>query len=141
MGGGVGVGWVEGEGFFVELDGQGIVARVHVSFGEAVVGVGGLRVKIGIELEDTDGVGGAFLAEQAIAERVDGGFGDGAGFERRVELLDGRIGAFFVRDLCEAEGVRVVRVVFDPGKGQMIAADRPEPGAAFARLPINAVAN
>jgi len=24
---------------------------------------------------------------------------------------------------------------------QMIAADRPEPGAAFARLPINAVAN
>ncbi len=74
--GGVRVFGVEGEGFFVELNGEGFVAGVHVGFGEAVVGVGGLRVEVDIELEDADGVGGAFLVEQAIAERVDGGFAD-----------------------------------------------------------------
>jgi len=123
LGRGVGVGWVEGEGFFVELDGQGIVAGVHVGFGEAVVGVGGLRVKIGIELQDADGVGGAFLAEQAVAERVDGNFGDGSALEYGVELLDGDVGAFFVRDFCEAERIGVVGIVFDPSEGQMIPAD------------------
>jgi hypothetical protein len=45
---GVGVVGIENEGFFIELDGERFVAGVHVGFGETVVGVGGLRMEIGV---------------------------------------------------------------------------------------------
>ena len=54
---------------------------------------------------------------------------------------------FAVSDRCGSERVHaVVAKLIIPAEmmadlAQMIAADRPEPGAAFARLPINAVAN
>jgi hypothetical protein len=54
---------------------------------------------------------------------------------------------FAVSDRCDTQRVyTIVAKLVIPAEmmadlAQMIAADRPEPGAAFARLPINAVAN
>ncbi len=118
MGDGVGVVGIEGEGSFIELDGERFVAGVHVGFGKAVVSVGGLRVKVDIEFEDEDGVGRAFLPEEAIAERVDGGFGDGTGLEGRIELLHGGIDAGFAHGFGETKTVGVVSIIFDPGKSE-----------------------
>jgi hypothetical protein len=66
----------------------------------------------------------------------------------RIERLGScRRLVFAVSDRCGSERVHnVVAKLVVPAElmtelAQMIAADRPEPGAAFARLPVNAVAN
>ena len=63
---------IERERFLVVLDGLGLVARSHVGFAEAVVGVSRIRVQLDVELKDANRVGGFLPRQQTVAQGIDG---------------------------------------------------------------------
>jgi len=76
---------IELEGALVVFHGELLIAGFGVSLAETVVDVGGFRIFLRVQLEDSDGVGDAILFQKLVAELIQYVF---------VEIVLGRLGSF-----------------------------------------------
>ena len=68
---------------FIVRDGQRLDAVVHVGLAETVIGVAGFGVRVGVQLQNADGVAEFLCVDELITERVQLIF---------VEVVEGGLG-------------------------------------------------